>query len=439
MGTAGVKVVSMAAGGVLGIFSSRIIIQHFGVDAYAQYGLLAGVSNLLPFADLGIGAVVLNVIASSEDPTHSRRVRAALMTAVRTLCVSGVLIAGISVMIGVAGWWPMLLGRGLMANGSLTATLCMCVLGLSLPFGIGVRILIGLRRNMLQAVLQSLQSPIFVLSVVVVALLGADAGGVFLPVLSYLAASVSSLVLLVVGARKISPQLRLAVRGALRVRTVPGVRVVGTAAPVLVQSIAMPIAMQSDRLLISHRASSDALAQYTFASQVFGMILGAVVAGGVALWPFFARARARGEILNPDSLMVAFFSGALICSTLLAVAMPVLEHVVANGEVHLSPMLLLSFVLFIAVQALNYPPGMYLTDERGLQFQVVPIICMAVANVVLSWFLIPPLGAAGPVLGSAIAVVIFQVLPYTWWVRRDMRSRRMTAAEQAAHVVGAPG
>lgn len=427
-GTAGVKILVMTVGGLLGIISSRIIIQHFGVAAYAQYGLLAGMSTLLPFADLGIGAVVLNVIAGSDDPTNSDRVRLALMTAIRALCVSGCAIIAISIVIGVAGWWPLLLGKGLIAGSSLTATLCLCIVGISLPLGIGVRILIGLRRNMLQALLQSIQSPLFVLSIAILALVGLDRSGHFIPVLSYLGASVSSAILLLVGARMISPQLHRAIHDVPHVRTVPGIRVIATAAPVLVQSFAMPVAMQSDRLLLSHRSTTDKLAQYTFAAQIFGMIMQAIVAGGVALWPYFARARARNEILNPTKLMVAFLIGSLAISTTLAFATPLIEQVVANGRVHLPLTLIISFVLLTAVQALNYPPGMYMTDERGLQFQVIPIIAMTVANVALSWLLIPPLGAAGPVLGSAVSVFIFQVVPYTWWVRRDVRSRRIAAA-----------
>ena len=56
--TAAIKVVVMGLSGVLGIITSRMIIQNFGTDAYAQYGLLSTFPTLLPFADLGITKVV---------------------------------------------------------------------------------------------------------------------------------------------------------------------------------------------------------------------------------------------------------------------------------------------------------------------------------------------------------------------------------------------
>ncbi len=61
--TAVMKVLVMGLSGVLGIVTSRLIIENFGVDAYAQYGLLASLPALLPFADLGIAASVINRVA----------------------------------------------------------------------------------------------------------------------------------------------------------------------------------------------------------------------------------------------------------------------------------------------------------------------------------------------------------------------------------------
>ena len=55
--TAIMKVLVMGTSGLLGILTSRMILSHYGTDAYAQYGLLASLPALLPFADLGIAAV----------------------------------------------------------------------------------------------------------------------------------------------------------------------------------------------------------------------------------------------------------------------------------------------------------------------------------------------------------------------------------------------
>ena len=73
--TALAKVVVMGVAGVFGLINTRLIISHFGTDAYAQYGLLATFPNLMPFTDLGIGAVILNAVAGSSDLPHDAVVR----------------------------------------------------------------------------------------------------------------------------------------------------------------------------------------------------------------------------------------------------------------------------------------------------------------------------------------------------------------------------
>jgi len=276
----------------------------------------------------------------------------------------------------------------------------------------------------MQAALQGIVSPLFLIGIALLLASGLDHRGNFVALVSYLAASLSSLALLVIAARLISPQVPRALHNVPRLRSKRGMKVVGTAAPMLVQSIATPIALQSDRLLLSHGASSTALAQYTFASQIFGLVMQAIIAAGIALWPFFARARARGEVLGIRRLTAGFLIAALAACGTLATVMPYIEDVAADGKVRLPTELIVGYVVLVAVQALNYPPGMYMTDERGLKFQVVPIVVMMISNVALSWALIPYFGAAGPVFGSSIAILVFQVIPNTWWVQRDVRRRR---------------
>ena len=74
-----------------------------------------------------------------------------------------------------------------------------------------------------------------------------------------------------------------------------GERVFDTAWPMLIQMIALPLAMQSNRLILSHVSSVDELATYSLASQMFNPIFSVSIAASMALWPVFARARSRGE------------------------------------------------------------------------------------------------------------------------------------------------
>jgi O-antigen/teichoic acid export membrane protein len=377
----------------------------------------------MPFADLGISAAVLNVIAGSADPRSDPTVRRVLTSALRIMIVSGLAIAAAAIAVGLLGWWPALLGEGLMPGGGAVASVCVVLFGLALPLSVGPRTLVGLGKNPVQIATQALVSPFMLGSVGLVVLLGVPAGN-YLAVFSYLASALVSTTCLVIGARLLRPQMGAAIRDVPRLRAAPSVGVMDVAWPMLVQMLALPVAMQTDRLLLSHQAGPTELAQYNLASQLFGMVLQTIAAAGVSLWPIFARARSADETRSPFRPMLWFVVGSLAVTSALVALMPFVVRIVSDGQITVGPALAASFVAFVVMQAAKYPLGMYMTDVAGLRFQVRPILVMVPLNLGISWALIDPLGAAGPIAGSAVAVLLCQVLPSVYYVRRDLRRRR---------------
>ncbi len=114
--TAVVKFVVMGLSGVLGILTSRMIISHYGVDSYAQYGLLSSLPSLLPFADLGVAAAIVNVVASSPHVSRDLEVRQTITSALRILAGSSATIVLVSIVLYLVGAWPAILGDGLTAS-----------------------------------------------------------------------------------------------------------------------------------------------------------------------------------------------------------------------------------------------------------------------------------------------------------------------------------
>ncbi|CAN5330780.1 oligosaccharide flippase family protein [soil metagenome] len=430
--TALAKVAVMGIAGLAGIVTSRLVIQHYGVRAFAQYGLLTGLTSLMPFADLGVAAVLVNVIAGSLAPRSDREVRRTITSAFRILSVSATIIGSVAVAIGLLGWWPAILGEGLMPDGgALAATICLVVFAVALPLGVGQRVLVAIGQTSKQTAISGIASPL-VLCGVATSLALAWAFGPYVAVFSYLANATVALVCLVLAARLLSPQVVAAARDVPKLRAVRGAQVIDVAWPMLVQMIALPIAMQTDRLLLSHLAPVNELAQYNFGAQIFGMISQVIAAAGVAMWPIYARARATGTITSPARPTMIFTGAASALGLLSSVLLPFFAQVVTEGKIIVPWPLAASFVLFVTVQATKYPLGMYMTDAEGLRFQVLPIVLMVPINLALSWALIAPLGAAGPILGSAISVLLCQVVPNLWYVRRDLARRRRALAEAAA-------
>jgi O-antigen/teichoic acid export membrane protein len=430
--TAIVKIGVMGVSGVLGILTSRMIISHFGTDAYGQYGLLTNITSLLPFADLGIAAVIINTIAGSSSPRTDVQVRRTIVTAIRILLGSGTVIAAIGLLITVLGAWPTLLGNGLIpGSGGIAALLCLVVFGAVLPLTVGQRILVGLQRTSTQVASQAVVAPFMFLSILAVVALALPLGS-YLAVFSYVGNGLISVVCIVISARLLSPQLRLALKEIPRLRSAPGVPVMATAWPMLAQMLALPVAMQTDRLLLSHLTTGDELARYNLASQLFGIVLQTVSTAGIALWPIYAKARTSSSVQSPAKPTFWFFSGGLLLAGALALASPWVVAFVSDGRITLDWWLLGGFVAFAALQGSKYPVGMYMTDKKGLQFQVLPILILVPLNLGISWWLIGLIGPGGTIIGSAIAVAVCQVIPNFIYVRRDLVRRRIEALELKA-------
>src|SRR5690606_18311913 len=228
-------------------------------------------------------------------------------------------------------------------------------------------------------------------------------------------------VLLVTAARLLRPQVGAALRDVPRVRAVPGVRVFHLAWPMLVQMVSLPVAMQTGRILLSHQGTGLDLARYNLAAQLFGVVLAAVASAGLALWPHFARARSESVKASPFRASLVFTGAGIALSLVLTALLPVVVPLVTDGEFGLGLPLVAAFVVFTVVQAAKYPVGMYMTDAAGLRAQVLPVVLMVPLNLALTWWLIPHLGAAGPVWATAASVLVCQVVPNALWVRRRLR------------------
>ena len=300
----------------------------------------------------------------------------------------------------------------------------------ALPLSVGQRVIVGMGRSATQVISTGVVSPALTCMLLIAIVTRLDAGNA-VPVMSYLANTLVSLICIVVAWRATRPLLADAMRDVPRLRAVRGVRIVDTAGPQLVQSLVIPIAFQTDRLLLSHLGEDGSLAQYNLAAQLFNLLTQTVAVTGVAMWPHFAKARARGRIESPFAASAAFAALGGALGLLLALLAPWAAGVLSDGAIVLPVALLAANVVNVVIEAAKQPLGMYMTDPAGLRFQMLPVLVLVPMNLALSWALIEPLGSAGPIVGSVLSVIVCQIIPYGLWVRRDLRRRRARA--------GAPG
>jgi O-antigen/teichoic acid export membrane protein len=426
---AGARFVVMPVTAVLGIVATRLIIDSYGQVAYVQYGLIVGIAALLPFADLGLSAVVMNAVAESDDVHHDEALRGVLLTSFRLLLVSGAVIVLIAALLTQLRLWPHLLGQGLMPRGGPVAGACLALVGIALPFGVGQRVLTGLGKNHVTIILTGAQSPVVLLALGLVVTLGLPAGPL-LALLPYLALLLLAVVLTVLAGRLVRPTLWGAARQVFR--RVRGGRVSHVAWPMLVLMVATPLAMQTDRIVLSHVSTVPDLARYSLGAQMFLPIWSLTNAAGLALWPVFARARAKGGQDSPASFALVFGGLAAAAALTISFASPVLARLASGGQIRLDWELLLAFSALQILQATTYPFGIYLTDSAGLRFQVWMVLIMLPVNLGLSLVLGHVWGAVGPVIGSAVGVLIFQLLANWWYSARVIRRRAAQRVVDAA-------
>jgi O-antigen/teichoic acid export membrane protein len=426
----GVKFVALGISAVLGILITRIIITNFGTDVFAQYGLLIGLGALLPIGVLGVDAPIVNTVAVSEDVGNDRKLQDILVSSIRVLLVAGAVLLVVVLLMSIFGLWDALLGDGLLVtSGAIAAGLCMALWSIGMPFGIGSKVLAGLGKNYISIAVSGIQSPIVLVILLIALALGADREtGSYIPVVSYAATLLIGMIATIIAAKLVRPTLWQAIKRAPFPRRFSGAKILDQAWPMTIIMIALPVGMQTDRIVLSHVATSIDLAQYNLASQMYTPIFALVSAAGFTLWPRFAAARAKNQEESPRGLSLVFGAiAAAFCLGVSLIAGPLAEFA-SGGEVTLGIWLLVTFSAWMIIQAFQYPFGMYLTDKRGLRFQALMVSLMLPFNLGASWVLAERYGAVGPVIGSAIGVLFFQLIANLIFVRVRTRDSVPSAA-----------
>lgn len=390
-----------------------LVTRYTGEARYGFVALLGATFQLLAFADLGLGAGVVNAVATRD--TRPDGVRRALATTARTIralgCVALVLLV-VTWLGAVLRWWAPLLGvpADLAGNASLFVALALTPFLISLPLGVGARILVGLGRNAEVAIL-AIAGPV-VAVVLTAALIGLKANPLALAV-------AQSTGVLAVAAITMWRSLRRWGVGAGELLAYPAAgsdQLINTAAPFLVISICMPIAMQSDRLVLAHVSTPAELASHALAMQFYTPVFSVVSVAAVALWPMYRAHPEQAARLWRNSLIILGGSG-IVVGALFAVCAGPMGRFISGDRVTVGPLLALAFALLILVGAVHQPSGMLLTTPQGLRVQAAATTAMLVVNLALSIILARRLGAAGPVLASAISMAVCQVGPCLFWAR----------------------
>lgn len=400
--SAAVRALALIPTAVATLAATRIVISHFGLEAFDAYAVIVSALALLPLNNLGVGAAVTNAYA--VDPNDSERVT---LTSARALAGSTVVTTLLALVIAALGAWPALLGS---ASGSnVVCGLAIVVWSFSFVPGLGQNVLLGVHRNHVAVAIQALSAPILLVTVALAATLNAPSGWVVVaPSVAILAVN---LMMAIAGARAGAFSWRTVLGRLPSPRRWPGQSVRAIAVPLLVTSISVPIALQSDRIVLSHVSSTQAVAEYSIVLQLFAPLIALIGAAAQPLWPIYAAARARGTRGPSLTRILMLFVGStvVVCAGVVLVADP-LGRFVGDGAVHLGVLLPVAAALSTIAQAATFPIAMTLMHPRGARFIAITTTLSLPVNLFASILLAQRIGAPGPLFATAGAGVIFGVV-----------------------------
>lgn len=413
----GARMLTFPITAIAGLGTSYILISSYGPEVYGTVALLSTLFLLIPFADLGMGAPIMNGVSSAslDEREKHQLVRRVFLT----LSTTSVLLVIATIIAGSFISWDSILGNETLDPRAfnISFSLAICAFLLSIPFGVGQRILVGLNLNHWAIFIACSSSLVALAATFLVTQTG------FSPAYAAISPSIgiliSSILGLVYGLRRLRMPIGLIfTSGPLRV-----FELLRSSAPMLVIMLAVPLAFQSHRVILSHVSSASQLAEYSLGMQIYLPIWSLISTASISLWPLFSGQRSSGgnsQRLFKISLAVFAASGVLVGGLLIAIA-PVFAGVVSSGQIKLNWGFLGALALLLTAQCIQQVPGTFLTSVRGLRFQSVCVVIMCAAAIGSAVAVSARLGAAGPILATALAVLIFQVSPGLWLSVRTIR------------------
>ena len=326
--------------------------------------------------------------------------------------------------------WGNVLGDGSFATGAFG--IAIAAYGLSFVPGLAQSVLLGVNRNEITILVQASLAPAMAAGAGICVLLDADPR--WLVVVPGVAVLAISLLNAIVSTHDTGLRLLPLVPKLPRRRQHPGARIRGIAGPALIVSLISPLALQMDRLVLSHVSTSRDVANYSVTIQVFAPLVALIPAAARPLWPIFARARATGaQAVSLGKVLALFVGVTSLASVVLVVLAQPIAHVISDDQIDLGIALPVLMAAAAVVQSVAVPVSMALMYPAGLRLIARLAVVSLPVNLGLSIWAGHRFGAPGP-LGVGIFVGTFlQTIPALVYLgRHGITSQPVPTDDEAA-------
>lgn len=409
---------------LVGLLNTAIIVRHTGEAVFGVVSLITTLSLLIPFADLGIGAVVTSACARPGRLVDDSAAVATVQRGLRKLFVVAASLILASLVVMATNAWRFVIGTTTGPADRIAITVAACLIAVGIPAGIGIRIIIGLNRNPL-AVLLTMANAVFGLMITLtLTSIGVEgiwyaisgAGGALAGnlVATAFALRVSGLHWSAFGRPDIAHAKSHLLQGSLWM---------------FVLTIGLPLGLQSHRLILSHVSTPGELSRYALTAQIYAVVWMVFDTAAMALWPVFVKRRPNAVASKQLWLrsVAAFGVLSAVAGAGIVALAPWATSVLSGGQVGATRALAAAFAALLFVQCVHLPGGIMLTMPREARWQSFCITVMGLMTVLLGIWWAGRWGGTGVVAAAVVAILAAQVVPDFVWIPRLLKGREQRA------------
>lgn len=399
-----------------------LALGHLGKERYGLWLALTSVVALLPFADLGLGNGLVNLLARARAHDEIQKQRELVSSAFLTLTLISLALGVVFSMLYQHVNWPRLFNvngpTAMREAGPAFASLVLCFLA-GFPILLGQKIHMACQEVFLANTWSSIGSLLGLLGLIVG--IKANMGLPELVLLVGMGPLLAGLVNLVFIARR-RPELRPRLGSA---SGIAARRIMNVGSLFLILGIAGAVAYQSDNIIIARMMGPQHVPELAIPFKLFFIVPTLLGLALVSLWPAYGEAITRGDaqwirktLLR--SIAVATTVNLASGGALLLVG-PDLIQVWVGTTIEPTLLLMVGLAVWAIFSGISGPIAAFLNGANVLGFQVLTSLTMMTANIGLSIILVRSLGVAGPVFGSILAQLLFILIPCGWYIPRLLR------------------
>jgi len=387
--------------GIISICTTRLITNKFGIEEYAHLSVILSLSAILSFAELGLGAVILNTARNDDSDGNGFS-----QIFFKSFYLIFATTLGLVLVIIVMTQFDLLRKLLDLENSTIgpnAVGLSLIFLFVGAPFRLGNYLLIANGKNPTVILLQLLQSIITLIFVIILSIYGSSISTLI--ILSGVGNTIASILGFFL-ARRFIPR-------RANYRESRSQRLFKTAFPFFLVTFFSMLPLKVATVVLSWTSSPLQIAQFAGILSFFLPALSIIQYSAPQLWIEFRRLRQNN--LNARIFFKNIFLTCLGLGLIGAVALnfvaPLIIREFINPALVGSRYLFLAFGCLFIVIAVNYPLGMFFTDQSGLKLQALMTGLISFIFIPTSIVFSQRFGTVGMVVTLSVAILLIQVVP----------------------------